>query len=174
MNNSADDDQHQRPVDPARRSRLQRQSGSDQPAEHRADHGSRIGSVSFGPNLTDSSTGSDNSEPVDASVLAKARPTPAITRTTTSAFDAGNGDCVAFFWFADAPDGQTGETTPAALPGLGDIVTAVGSMNHLAFHVPPERFDEYRQRLTPPTATVGLSGEPSETRQMPPSRNCHP
>lgn len=34
-------------------------------------------------------------------------------------FDAGNGDCIAFFWFADAPDGQTGETTPAALPGLG-------------------------------------------------------
>ena len=36
---------------------------------------------------------------------------------------------------------------PAALPGIGDIVTAVGSMNHLAFHVPAERFDEYRQRL---------------------------
>ena len=23
-------------------------------------------------------------------------------------FDAGNGDCVAFFWFADAPDGVPG------------------------------------------------------------------
>lgn len=62
-------------------------------------------------------------------------------------FDCGNGDCVAFFWFKDAPDGERGETVPTALPGLGDIVTAVGSMNHLAFHVPPEKFDEYRQRL---------------------------
>lgn len=70
-------------------------------------------------------------------------------------FDAGNGDCVGFFWFADAPDGETGETTPAALPGLGDIVTAIGSMNHLAFHVPPERFDEYRQRLIDKGVAVG-------------------
>jgi catechol 2,3-dioxygenase-like lactoylglutathione lyase family enzyme len=62
-------------------------------------------------------------------------------------FDAGGGDCVAFFWFADAPDGQAGSTTPEALPGKGEIVSAVGSMNHLAFHVPPEKFDEYRQRL---------------------------
>jgi catechol 2,3-dioxygenase-like lactoylglutathione lyase family enzyme len=70
-------------------------------------------------------------------------------------FDAGNGDCVGFFWFTDAPDGHTGETTPAELPGLGDIITAVGSMNHLAFHVPPERFDEYRQRLIDKGVTVG-------------------
>src|SRR3569833_189374 len=46
-------------------------------------------------------------------------------------FDAGNGDCVAFFWFADAPDGTAGSTLPAALPGLGSIVRAVGSMHHL-------------------------------------------
>lgn len=70
-------------------------------------------------------------------------------------FDAGNGDCVAFFWFTDAPDGETGETVPAALPGVGDIVTAVGSMNHLAFHVPAERFDDYRQRLIDKGVTVG-------------------
>ena len=70
-------------------------------------------------------------------------------------FDAGNGDCVAFFWFADAPDGETGETVPAALPGVGDIVTAVGSMNHLAFHVPEEKFDEYRQRLKDKGVRVG-------------------
>jgi catechol 2,3-dioxygenase-like lactoylglutathione lyase family enzyme len=70
-------------------------------------------------------------------------------------FDAGNGDCVAFFWFADAPDGEVGETTPAALPGVGDIVTAIGTMNHLAFHVPPERFDEYRDRLIAEGVAVG-------------------
>ena len=62
-------------------------------------------------------------------------------------FDAGNGDCVAFFWFTEAPDGEAGSTLPAALPGLGSIVSAVGSMNHLAFNVPEEKFDEYRQRL---------------------------
>lgn len=70
-------------------------------------------------------------------------------------FDAGNGDCVAFFWFAEAPDGEAGETVPAALPGVGDIVTAVGTMNHLAFHVPAERFDDYRQRLIDKGVEVG-------------------
>lgn len=70
-------------------------------------------------------------------------------------FDAGNGDCVAFFWFTKAPDGEQGDTVPAALPGVGDIVTAVGSMNHLAFHVPAEKFDEYRQRLIDKGVTVG-------------------
>ena len=28
-------------------------------------------------------------------------------------FDAGNGDCVAFFWFADAPDRVPGISSPA-------------------------------------------------------------
>ena len=70
-------------------------------------------------------------------------------------FDAGNGDCVAFFWFAEAPDGTAGNTTPAALPGLGSIVSAVGSMNHLAFHVPVEKFDEYRSRLKEKGVRVG-------------------
>ena len=69
-------------------------------------------------------------------------------------FDAGNGDCVAFFWFTQAPDPEPG-TVPAALPGLGDIVTAVGSMNHLAFHVPAEKFDEYRKRLIEKGVKVG-------------------
>ena len=34
-------------------------------------------------------------------------------------FDAGNGDCVAFFWFAEAPDGVPGVSAPAAIPGIG-------------------------------------------------------
>jgi len=44
---------------------------------------------------------------------------------------------------------------PAALPGLGDIVTSVGSMNHLAFHVPAEKFDEYRKKLIDKGVKVG-------------------
>jgi catechol 2,3-dioxygenase-like lactoylglutathione lyase family enzyme len=70
-------------------------------------------------------------------------------------FDAGNGDCVAFFWFTAAPDGVPGISAPAAIPGIGEIVSAVGSLNHLAFHVPAERFDEYRQRLKDKGVRVG-------------------
>lgn len=70
-------------------------------------------------------------------------------------FDAGNGDCVAFFWFRDAPDGVPGVSAPAAIPGIGEIVSATGSMNHLAFHVPAEKFDEYRQRLKDKGVRVG-------------------
>jgi catechol 2,3-dioxygenase-like lactoylglutathione lyase family enzyme len=70
-------------------------------------------------------------------------------------FDAGNGDCVAFFWFATAPDGVPGISAPAAIPGIGEIVSAVGSLNHLAFHVPAEKFDEYRKRLKDKGVRVG-------------------
>jgi catechol 2,3-dioxygenase-like lactoylglutathione lyase family enzyme len=70
-------------------------------------------------------------------------------------FDAGNGDCVAFFWFADAPDGVPGISAPAAIPGIGEIVSAVGSMNHLAFHVPEDKFDAYRQLLKDKGVRVG-------------------
>ena len=62
-------------------------------------------------------------------------------------FDIGNGDCLAFFWFPDAPEGRPGLAGPAALPGQGSMVSAHGSMNHLAFNVPAERFDEYCERL---------------------------
>jgi catechol 2,3-dioxygenase-like lactoylglutathione lyase family enzyme len=70
-------------------------------------------------------------------------------------FDAGNGDCVAFFWFADAPDPVPGISSPAAIPGIGDITSAVSSMNHLAFHVPADQFDTYRQRLKDKGVRVG-------------------
>jgi catechol 2,3-dioxygenase-like lactoylglutathione lyase family enzyme len=81
-------------------------------------------------------------------------------------FDAGNGDCVAFFWFRDAPDPVPGVCAPAHIPGSGDIVSAVSSMNHLAFHVPPEKFDEYRQRLKDKGVRVGpvLNHDESETQ----------
>lgn len=62
-------------------------------------------------------------------------------------FDCGGGDTLAFFWFPDAPDGVPGISAPAALPGEGEIVSAVGSMNHVAFTVPPERFEQYYARM---------------------------
>ena len=81
-------------------------------------------------------------------------------------FDAGNGDCVAFFWFADAPDRVPGISSPAAIPGIGDIVSAVSTMNHLAFHVPAEKFDDYRRRLKAKGVRVGpiLNHDESSTQ----------
>jgi catechol 2,3-dioxygenase-like lactoylglutathione lyase family enzyme len=88
-------------------------------------------------------------------------------------FDAGNGDCVAFFWFADAPDRVPGISSPVAIPGIGDITSAVSTMNHLAFHVPAEKFADYRQRLKDKGVRVGpvLNHDESE-RQV--SATVHP
>ncbi|HWA63258.1 MAG TPA: VOC family protein [Caulobacteraceae bacterium] len=62
-------------------------------------------------------------------------------------FDIGNGDSLAFFWFPNAPERAPGVASPNSLPGLGSLVTAHGSMNHIAFDVAPEKFDEYCERL---------------------------
>jgi catechol 2,3-dioxygenase-like lactoylglutathione lyase family enzyme len=57
--------------------------------------------------------------------------------------DMGNGvDGVAFFWFPDAPEGEKGVTLQDR-----NGMTAIGSTNHIAFDVAPERFDGYRQQL---------------------------
>ncbi|AWM76856.1 VOC family protein [Phenylobacterium parvum] len=62
-------------------------------------------------------------------------------------FDIGNGDSLAFFWFPDAPAHAPGVSSPRTLPHEGGLVTAHGSMNHLAFNVPAEKFDAYVERL---------------------------
>jgi len=62
-------------------------------------------------------------------------------------FDIGNGDCLAFFWFPDAPAAAPGVASAGALPGMGSLVSAHGSMNHIAFDVPLEKFDDYVERL---------------------------
>ncbi|MBP0630524.1 VOC family protein [Cupriavidus sp. AcVe19-1a] len=62
-------------------------------------------------------------------------------------FDIGNGDSIAFFWFPNAPEAQPGIAAPGSLPGSGSLVSAHGSMNHLAFNVPAEKFDSYVERL---------------------------
>src|SRR3954463_9780882 len=51
-------------------------------------------------------------------------------------FDIGNGDSLAFFWFAEAPEAAPGISAPIALPTQGDFRSAHGSMNHIAFNVP--------------------------------------
>ncbi|MGH3726876.1 MAG: VOC family protein [Mycobacterium sp.] len=87
--------------------------------------------------------------------------------------DAGAGDCLAFFWFKDAPDGVPGISAPAAIPGIGDIVSAVSSMNHISLHVPAEKFDEYRVKLKAKGVRVGpiLNHDESEFQV---SKDLHP
>jgi len=60
-------------------------------------------------------------------------------------FDIGNGDSLAFFWFADAPAAQPGvaSATVGPLPGP----SAHGSMNHVAINVPVGKIDEYYEKL---------------------------
>ncbi len=62
-------------------------------------------------------------------------------------FDCGGGDCLAFFWFPDAPDRVPGVSGPAGRPDQASLTSAVGSMNHVAFTVAPDRMEAYRDRL---------------------------
>jgi len=56
-------------------------------------------------------------------------------------FDCGNGNSLAFFWFPNAPAGVPGVSQPANRPDRGDIVSAHGSMNHVAFDVAADQID---------------------------------
>jgi catechol 2,3-dioxygenase-like lactoylglutathione lyase family enzyme len=53
-------------------------------------------------------------------------------------FDCGGGGAGAVVPGVSAPTGR---------PDQGSLTSAVGSMNHVAFAVPPERIDDYRDRL---------------------------
>ncbi|MBX6767485.1 MAG: VOC family protein, partial [Actinomadura rubrobrunea] len=54
------------------------------------------------------------------------------------------------------PEAVPGVTAPADLPDRGGLLSAVGSMNHVAFDVPPERIEEYRDRLIAKGVDVGV------------------
>ncbi|NEO40918.1 MAG: VOC family protein [Moorea sp. SIOASIH] len=79
-------------------------------------------------------------------------------------FDIGNGSALVFLWFPKAPDASPGiaSVKPEAIEAMAsvtpktltpktlkasDIATAHGSMNHLAFNVPLEKLQEYREKL---------------------------
>ncbi len=64
-------------------------------------------------------------------------------------FDMGNGSELAFFWFNDAPPSQPGVASAKNLvaSGEGNITSAHGSMNHVAFNVAPEQIAAYRDLL---------------------------
>lgn len=80
-------------------------------------------------------------------------------------FDCGNGNSVAFFWFPGAPAHAPGIAAAAAMPGSGSIVSAHGSMNHVAFDVPVDKFDEYIDKLKAKGVEVSpvLNHDDSET-----------
>lgn len=69
-------------------------------------------------------------------------------------FDIGNGDALAFFWFPDAPAAAAGVSAPEALPTQGSFVSGHGSMNHVAFNIDADKFDDYHQRLIDKGITV--------------------
>ena len=62
-------------------------------------------------------------------------------------FDCGGGATVAFFWFPEAPPPAPGVASAEDLPDRAELLTAVASMNHLAFDVGPDEIDGFRQRL---------------------------
>lgn len=88
-------------------------------------------------------------------------------------FDIGGGNHLAFFWFPDAPAKAPGIASAADMPGTGDLTSAVGSMNHVAFTIPLDKFDEYRQRLLDAGVNTGviLNHDDSETTI---AREMHP
>lgn len=65
-------------------------------------------------------------------------------------FDIGNGDGLAFFNFPNAPEAAPGVASPdpnTFFDPSAELVTAIASMNHVAFNVAPEEIDAARQRL---------------------------
>jgi catechol 2,3-dioxygenase-like lactoylglutathione lyase family enzyme len=65
-------------------------------------------------------------------------------------FDIGGGDSLAFFWFPEAPEPVHGVSSPdpnVFFDPKAELVTAIASMNHVAFDVEANRMEEYRERL---------------------------
>ena len=60
-------------------------------------------------------------------------------------FDCGGGSLVAFFWWADGPPPAPGVASVEHFPNKP--MTAVGSMNHLAFHMAEAELEAALGRL---------------------------
>ena len=60
-------------------------------------------------------------------------------------FDCGGGASVAFFWWKDGPPAAPGIASVKRFPG--DAMTAVGSMNHLAFDMEESELEAALERL---------------------------
>ena len=74
--------------------------------------------------------------------------------------DMGNGvDGIAFFWFPDAPEGVPGESLQDR-----DGMTAIGSMNHIAFDVAPEQVRRVPREAATPRASRSRWSSTTPTR----------
>jgi catechol 2,3-dioxygenase-like lactoylglutathione lyase family enzyme len=70
-------------------------------------------------------------------------------------FDVSEGSGLAFFWFPDAPPaapGIAGSGWSSIDPATGNRIpvsnmSAIGSMHHVAFDIPLEKQEEYKERL---------------------------
>lgn len=64
-------------------------------------------------------------------------------------FDMGKGSELGFFWFNDAPASQPGVASAKNIVGspAGNITSAHGSMNHLAFNIDPDKIAGYREDI---------------------------
>jgi catechol 2,3-dioxygenase-like lactoylglutathione lyase family enzyme len=71
-------------------------------------------------------------------------------------FEVSPGSYLAFFWFPDAPDAAPGIASAADMPGFGEITSAIASMNHVAFTIPLDRFDDYKAKLDAAGVRTGL------------------
>lgn len=60
-------------------------------------------------------------------------------------FDCGGGSAIAFFWWQDAPPAAPGIASVKKFPG--DDKTAIGSMNHMAFHMDQDELESAIVRL---------------------------
>lgn len=60
-------------------------------------------------------------------------------------FDCGGGSLLAFFWWGDAPPAAPGIASVADFPSKPK--SAVGSMNHVAFHMEADELDASIARL---------------------------
>lgn len=60
-------------------------------------------------------------------------------------FDCGGGSLLAFFWWPDAPPAAPGIASVADFPSSPK--SAVGSMNHVAFHMEADELDASIARL---------------------------
>jgi catechol 2,3-dioxygenase-like lactoylglutathione lyase family enzyme len=62
-------------------------------------------------------------------------------------FDIGLPATLAFFWFPDAPPAAPGIGHQGKMTDPGGPVSAVASMNHVAFDVPVDQIEAMRDRL---------------------------
>ncbi|WP_374468735.1 VOC family protein [Phenylobacterium sp.] len=69
-------------------------------------------------------------------------------------FDCGGGSTVAFFWWPDAPPAAPGIAAVADFPARPK--SAVGSMNHVAFHMEDEALEAAIGRLQAAGVKVSL------------------